>query len=299
MLKTGKHTVTAITRHDSKSALPNGVEVKKVDYESQSSLTEALRGQDALIITMSVFAASDQQSKLFRAAVDAKVPWVLPNEWGADTTNTRLVNDVPGFEKAPKAREELDQLEELSYIAVTTGSWYEWSLSIGAAYGFDFANRTVTLFDEGKTKITTSTWPQVGRAVAALLSLPIKPVDHAEDRCLERFKNSQVYVSSFSVSQKEMLDSVLRETQTSIGDWKVVKEPSHERYANGMKAMQGGDAMGFVRLMYARIFFPDDSDNIEETRGTINELLGLPKENFDEATKAAIERAKENATGYL
>ena len=273
--------------------------MKKVDYESQSSLTEALRDQDALIITMGVFAPPDQQSKLFRAAVEAKVPWVLPNEWGVDTTNKKLVNDVPGFEKAPKAREELEKLGTLSYIAVATGSWYEWSLSIGPAYGFDFANQAVTLYDEGETKITTSTWPQVGRAVAALLSLPIKPEGQAKDRCLERFKNSQVYVSSFSVSQKEMLDSVLRETKTSIDDWKVTKEPSHERYANGMKAMQGGDAMGYVKLMYARVFYPEDADNTGKTKETINELLGLPKENFDEATRAAIQRAKENATGYL
>jgi hypothetical protein len=29
------------------------------------------------------------------------------------------------------------------------------------AFGFDFANHTVTLFDEGNTKICVSTWPQV------------------------------------------------------------------------------------------------------------------------------------------
>ena len=298
MLNTGKHTVTVITRTDSKSALPKGVEVKKVDYDSHSSLTEALRGQDALIITMSVFAPPDQQSKLFRAAVEAGVPWVLPNEWGVDTANTAVVNDVPGFEKPLKARKELEELGKLSYIGVVTSFWYEWSLSIAPAYGFDFANRAVTLYDEGEIKISTSTWPQVGRAVAALLSLPIKSEGTAEDRCLERYKNSSVYVSSFVASQKDILDSVLRVTQTSIDDWKVAKEPSRERYANGMKAMQGGDMMGFVKLMYARGFYGDASP-MESSKGTINELLGLPKENFDEATRAAIQRAKENATGYL
>jgi len=52
-------------------------------------------------------------------------------------------------------------LGKSSYIALSTGFWYEWSLAIPAAYGLDFANRSMTFFDEGETKILTSTWPQV------------------------------------------------------------------------------------------------------------------------------------------
>lgn len=48
-----------------------------------------------------------------------------------------------------------------SYVAITTGFWYEWSLAIGPAFGIDLDKRTVTFFDEGETKISTSTWPQV------------------------------------------------------------------------------------------------------------------------------------------
>ena len=72
--------MTAITRADSKSALPNGVEVKKVDYGSPASLADAVRGHDALVITMGPMAPPDTQSKLLQAAADADVPWVLPNE---------------------------------------------------------------------------------------------------------------------------------------------------------------------------------------------------------------------------
>lgn len=49
LLKTGKHTVTAITRHDSQSTLPEGVDVKKVDYSKHETIVEALKGQDALV----------------------------------------------------------------------------------------------------------------------------------------------------------------------------------------------------------------------------------------------------------
>ena len=293
LLKTGKHTVTAITRADSKSELPEGVEVKKVDYGNPSSLVEALQGQDVLIITMGVFAPPDQESTLIQAAADAGVPWILPNEWSPDTANEALVKDVFPFQKQSKHRELIAKLGESSFVAVSTSFWYEWSLAIPSAYGFDLANQAVTLFDDGETKINTSTWPQVGRAVASLLSLPIQPEGQDKDRCLDRFKNSLVYVSSFTVSQKDILDSVLRVTQTGLGDWKLTKEPAKERYTGGMEAMKKGDRMGFVRMMYTRVFFPDDCGNFEKTKGTINDLLGLPKEDIDEATKAAIQRSKE------
>ena len=144
LLKTGKHTVTAITRVDSNSQVPEGVEAKKVDYDNPSSLVEALQGQDALIITMSVMAPPDQQSKLIQAAADASVPWVLPNEWSPDTAYEALVKDVFPFQKLPKHRDLIVKLGKSCFIAVSTGFWYEWSLAVPAAYGFDFANRAVT-----------------------------------------------------------------------------------------------------------------------------------------------------------
>jgi len=80
LLKTGRHTVTAITRHDSTAALPPGIKTTKVNYDDPATLVAALQGQDALIITMNTQAPPDTQSKLLRAAAEAGVPWVLPNE---------------------------------------------------------------------------------------------------------------------------------------------------------------------------------------------------------------------------
>lgn len=285
LLATGKHNLTAITRLDSKSELPKGIQVAHVDYNDPSTIVAALKGQDALIITLGVMAPHDTQEKLIQAAADANVPWVLPNEWGVDTANEGLVKDISVFSKLVTARQLITEIGKSSYIAVTTGFWYEWSLAIKDAYGFDFANKQVTLFDDGKTKIGTSTWPQVGRAVASLMSLPAEQ--------LEQLKNKITYVSSFTVSQKDMLDSVLRVTGDKIEDWSVTKEDAVERYTNGLAAMQKGDRMGFARMMYTRVFYPDGSGDYEKSKGTSNALLGLPKESIDEATKAAIKRSKE------
>ena len=298
LLRTGKHVVTAITRSGSTNPLPEGVEVKKIDYNDHSSIVEALKGQDALIITLNPQATPGTQAKLIQAAADANVPWILPNDWSPDTANEALARDVFIFQSAQQTRELIEKLGKSSYISVSTGFWYTWSLAVADAYGFDFANRVITFFDDGKTKITTTTWPQVGRAVASLLSLPIQPEGENKDRCVEHLKNRTVYVSSFTVSQKDILDSVLRVTQTSLEDWKITKEPSKERYTGGIEAMKKGDRTGFVKMMYTRVFYPDDTGNVEKTKGTINELLGLPKEDLDDATKAAIKRSEEVPFGY-
>jgi len=294
LLGTGKHTVTAITRADSTTKLPDGLQVKKVNYDDPSSIVEALRGQDALIITMGVMAPHDQESKLIEAAAEANVPWILPNEWSPDTADESLSKEMLVGDGKRKHRGLIEKLGKSSWIAMCTGFWYEWSLALSTGYGFDFANRAVTFFDDGETPISTSTWPQVGRAVASLLSLKVHPDGKGDDNvCLDRFKNGYIYVASFTVSQKDMLESVLRVTKTSIDDWTVTKEPVKERYAGGLEQMKKGERIGFAKALYSRVFYPDGSGNVEKTRGLQNELLGLPKEDIDEFTKIAMQRAEQ------
>ena len=122
--------------------------------------------------------------------------------------------------------------------------------------------------------------------------MPIKPEGSNKEACLENFKNKVVYVSSFTVSQKDMLESALRVTGTKQDDWTITKEPAQERYASGIKEMQEGKRIGFAKMMYTRVFYDDGCGDVEHNKGTINSILGLPKEDIDEATKVAIERSK-------
>ena len=85
LLKTGKHTITAITRAESKSKMPEGVKVAKVNYDDLNTLIDALTGQDAIIITMASGAGAAQAS-LIEAAAKAKVGWVMTNEYCPDVT---------------------------------------------------------------------------------------------------------------------------------------------------------------------------------------------------------------------
>ena len=108
LLATGKHTVTAVTREGSDSKLPEGVVVKKVNYDNEESLVNALKGQEVLIITLSVQAPKDTQSKLVSAAAKAGVPYVFHNTYGGDIHATHIIRKqvsvIPNRKSASKSR---------------------------------------------------------------------------------------------------------------------------------------------------------------------------------------------------
>jgi hypothetical protein len=293
LLQTGKHTVTALTRADSTNKLPSGVHVAKVNYDDPSTLVSALKGQDALIITMAVMAPPGSQDKLIEAAAEAGVPWVIPNDWGLDGDNKSLGDDTKLGPGRAAARQLIEKLGKSSWISSVCGFWYEFSLAGSELrYGFDFPSKTVTFFDDGNTKINTSTWEQCGRAVASLFSLKVLPEDAGDEGpTVSQFGNNYLFTSSFLVSQRDMLDSVLRVTGESETDWTIKHEDAKERYHDGVAQLQSGNMGGFVKLLYTRVFYPDGSGNFEASKGLHNELLGLPKEDLDEATKAAIDMA--------
>ncbi|KXS16160.1 NAD(P)-binding protein [Gonapodya prolifera JEL478] len=289
LLATKNFSVSALTRPNSPNSVPDGAIAKPVDYDVFSTLVDALRGQDVLIITLSVAAPPDTQEKLIRAAGEAGVKWILPNAWGG--SSEAIHRDMPMFPVQSKAWALISEIGKSSYIAVGTGFWYEWSLAIHDAFGFDFANKKVILYDDGNTKLPISTWPQVGRAVASLLSLPIS--DKAKGPSLDMYRNSQVFINSFFVSQNDMFESVLRVTATKREDWTVTFEPSAERFKTNMAELATGNRRAFGRALYARAMYPDGSGNFLKSHTTINDVLGLPTEDIDDATRAAIKRSQE------
>ena len=270
--------------------MPPGITVHKVNYSDPSTLVSALQNQDALIITMGVRAPPDQQTKLIHAAAEAGVKWILPNEFGYDTANEPLCEDImPGAQKKG-FYELIEKLGVSKWVGFVCGFWYEFSLGGSPdRFGFDFRKREVVLFDDGMQPISVTTFSMVGKGVAGLLSLPVKR--EGEGACLEDFVNRHCYVASFVVSQKDMLDSVLRVSKTGIEDWTVTKVKTKERYEKGMARMRSGDYSGLVLGMYSRNFFPDGSGNHSVTRGLDNEKLGLEKEDLDEFTEIAIKQA--------
>ncbi|KAF9243959.1 hypothetical protein DTO012A7_9454 [Penicillium roqueforti] len=288
LLKTGKHTVTALSRRDSSNKLPEGVLVAPVDYSNEATIVAALKGQEFFIITVSPTAPRDTHSKLVRAAAKAGVPYIMPNGYAGDIEHTKLGEDIMLGPVAQAARDEIESLG-MKWITVCCGFWYDYSLAGGEArFGFDFDKRSLTIYDDGTTKNSVSTLSQVGRAVAKVLSFKVLPEDQ-NDKSLtvSRWLNKPVYIKSFVINQTEMFESVKRVTGTSDADWTITHEDSKKRYADGLTMVKTGNMAGFGKLLYARAFFPDDPGDCSAKAQ--NELLGLPEESLDEATRAGVD----------
>ncbi|KAL2192575.1 hypothetical protein P885DRAFT_47330 [Corynascus similis CBS 632.67] len=294
LLRKGQHVITAISRPDSTNTLPEGVQVVRVDYSGDdiSALVEALRGQQAFIITMAVTAPRDTMNKLLRAAAQAGVPYVLPNWFGHDAANDALCRDSFLTQMRDNVRTEIERLGISSPLLLNCNFWYEFSLGGGPdRFGFDFQNRSLIYFDEGEVAINTSTWPQCGRAVANLLSLKVIPEDENDQSpTLAQFKKDGglVYISSFRLSQKDMFESVKRVTGTTDADWTITKESSEQRWKDGTAEVQRGNFKAYTKMLYSRMFFPNGDGDYQSRRALHNDVLGLPVEDLDAATRVAV-----------
>ncbi len=284
--------MTAISRPDSTNKLPDGVHVVRVDYSGDdiSGLVEALRGQQALIVTMAISASRDTMSKLVRAAAQAGVPYILPNWFGHDAANDSLCRDSLLTQMRDSVHDEIKSLGVSSPLFLVCNFWYEFSLGGGPdRFGFDFQNRSLIYFDDGDVVINTSTWLQCGRAVAALLSLKKLPDDDMDQSpTLSQFEGGLVYISSFRLSQKDMFESVKRVTGTTDADWTTTRESAKQRWNDGTAEVLKGNFGAFTKMLYSRMFFPNGDGDYQSRRVLHNNLLGLPVEDLDAATRIAV-----------
>jgi hypothetical protein len=285
-VQTGQHSVTALTRHDSQAKLPDGVHAIRVNYDDDASLIRALENQQFLIITLSVRAPPDLHRRIAAAAGKAGVPYIMPNAFGNPISPDGVKeHDVYGSSVVERVNDV--QNAGSSSVTLPCGFWYEWSLALGEPwFGFTIKERKVTFFDDGKRTISVSTWDQCGRAIAGLLSLP----ESGATPSLAQFKNKEVLINSFRVSQRDMLDSLHRVLGTSDDDWEITYESTEKRIADGAADLTKGVPTGFAKMLYGGGFLPTNQESdFAGTMELANEILGLPKEDLDEATKRVID----------
>lgn len=286
LLQTGQHTVTALTREGSDGQVPEGVQVVRVNYDDEDSLVKALTGQQFLVITLGVRAPEDLHARITAAAAKAGIAYIMPNAYGFPIS-PEGVKDTDLYGKTAVARIADAQTGASSSVTLPCGFWYEWSLACGEQwFGFTIKDRKVTFFDDGTRTISVSTWDQCGRALAALLSLP----GSGSTPALADFKNKDVLINSFRVSQRDMLDSLHRVLGTTDSDWEISHESVAKRLADGAEELAKGVFTGFPKMLYAGAFSPTNQESdFAGTMELANDVLGLPKEDLDEATKRVVD----------
>lgn len=261
-----------------------------VDYDNEETLVSALRGQQFLIVTLSIHAAPDTHGKIIRAAAKAGVQHVMPNVYTCDIVlnNAALGDEVMMRGMHTPTIQDMES-QGLAYTVLVCGLWYEFSLACPPDFlGFDIAKREVVLFDEGNHQVNMSTWTQLGRGVAAFLSLKLLPEDENDTSpTVAGYRNKPLYVSSFHASQRDILASVMRVTGTTESDWKVTTQSSDERVAEGMRQVSQGNLLGMATAYYSRMFSQRGQDAVFEGK-LDNGRLGLGREDMDEATGRAV-----------
>ncbi|PKY00986.1 NAD(P)-binding protein [Aspergillus campestris IBT 28561] len=291
LVQTGKHTVTGLTRQGSHGQQPDGVRHVEVDYDDEASIVDALRGQQFLVITLGVYVPEEVHHRIAVAAGKAGVPYIMPNIFGYPVLE-HAKKDEQGLNNVVHARVDHVRSNGVSSsIRLPCGFWYEWSLATGEQwFGFTIKSRKVTFFDDGRRTLTVSTWDQCGRALAALLSFP----ESGASPSVADFKNQDLLIYSFRVSQRDMLDSLHRVLGTTDDDWEITYESVEKRIADGDKEIAKGIRTGRPKALYGRAFRTDNATaDFADTMSTANEVLGLPTEDLDEATRRTVQMVED------
>ena len=152
----------------------------------------------------------------------------------------------------------------------------------GGFFGIDAKERTARLFDDGETRFSTTTLAQVGLGVAKLFERPLFE--------LEKFKNSFVYINSFTVSQNQILQSVQKATGTSVEDWKVTYVPSDAAIEQGMAEFKTGNFRGLLDVLYGNNAKKGMGGSYDEKLHNV--LLGLKEEDLDVVVKGIIQNVE-------
>lgn len=285
---------TVVTRTDSSATFPDkaNLTVKKGSYTDESFLHDAFTGQDVAIFALH-FSAQQAQNGMIDAAAKAGVKWVIPNEYAGDGLNEEMMSAAPAFAPKLQSRKYVEELskthEGLKWIGVATNPFFEPFL-VGSAkvFGIDTANHIATIYPDASA-FNTSTMDRIGLTVAKLLSLPI--TDSSNSRAsLQHYANNFLYVSSYCVTQTQLLQAIQRAKGESDADWKVRKDQTvAQRIMESEAGMKEGNMQAGFALVVYRYIGEGLGGNYQDKAEADRKVLGLPEE--EESFEAAVKRA--------
>ncbi|KEY69076.1 hypothetical protein S7711_09579 [Stachybotrys chartarum IBT 7711] len=259
LLQSDGFKVQVIRRPSSTKTFPNEVHVVDAALDSPDVLTEALRGQDAVISTLGVWQA-DQQRHLVDACIAAGVHRFLPAEYGADLENAK-VRSLPAYETHVKIREyiiEKSKTCDLTYTFVHTGAFLDWGLE--RDFILRISDYKPILVDAGKSVFSTTTLSSVADALEGVLT-------H-----LNETKNRPVYIEDIKLSQALVFDLAKQVAPSKPWEATVVKLDDMTAEADQRVSEGKLDAQTLVPYLFRALMDPDCGGAFATLD---NELLGV------------------------
>ncbi|KIM21337.1 hypothetical protein M408DRAFT_304873 [Serendipita vermifera MAFF 305830] len=278
LLKSGKFEITVLARTSSSFTSSNpSVKVAKLDYSNKQELVDVLRGNDAVVFTLGDPANLETNSKyIIDAAIEAGVKRIIPSEYGGDIhTDTALTNVV--FTPKLKVAEYINAKSsagEIEFTTITNGPFFDWGLT-HQFLGFDIPNKKVTIYNGGTRLFNATTLESIATAIVSVLSSP------------EQYKNRDLRISDFHISQKDILSILEAETNSKF---EVAQEVDADKLQETSQAnLRKGD-WSFPNVFGAlvgSVFALDAASHWGESDDTPG--LGIPKKDLREEIKKVLQ----------
>jgi uncharacterized protein YbjT (DUF2867 family) len=139
--------------------------------------------------------------------------------------------------------------------------------------GLNYANRTITLTDDGKGHFSTTTLANTALALNRIL---LNPSSSA---------NQIIFLSGFATTQEELVETIERLTGEK---WKRESINTAETIPALKKAWDSGDAFAGYGLINIGFTKGTYSGHFEPAKKIWNEDLGLPGKELDGVVREAL-----------
>ncbi|KAF2012407.1 isoflavone reductase family protein-like protein CipA [Aaosphaeria arxii CBS 175.79] len=276
LVNDSEFNVTVIARKDGQS-VPKGVSIKIVDTDSVDAITEALRGQDALIDATSG-PDSTLGMRFIDAAAAAGVYRVIPGEFSADVQSAEARSPLV-FHGKNMAFEHLKKLSaegKITYTTISNAAFLDWNLRTGFI-NIDIHNKKVQYLNDGTDVFPWTHLSSVGTAVVNALAKP------------QETENRACYISNIRKSQKQMVD--LAKDSLGADGWdestidaeKALKAAAESMLSGTINMQVIGDMIRWSCTVYSPRWEQQDD----------NKLLGVRNLTDDEVMKLIKEIAAE------
>ncbi|GJC78512.1 isoflavone reductase IRL [Colletotrichum liriopes] len=267
--------VTLLQRSSSKVKLPPHLKTITIaDTYPTDELVPAFAGQDVIVNCMTSLSVADQ-FRMIDAAITAGVKRYVPSEYGLNNMrpDAQALNVV--FHDKGKVQEYLRSKADqgvLEWMSVSCGMWLKWSM-VHEFLGMHVKEERFVLWDNGEGLMSFTTEENTAAGLVRALQIPAET------------KNTNVLLSDFAVSQKQLLEAIERiqgvKYATETIDSRVLIE---EKQA----AVRNGDASATFSLIETGFVTGKYGGHLEEEGVIMNEKLGLPKKSLDEVVQAAL-----------
>ncbi|KAF5259324.1 hypothetical protein FOXYS1_10057 [Fusarium oxysporum] len=186
-------TVTVMSRNPSGvKDLPSSVEVAQVDYSSQDSLVEALRGHDVAIATFGSAAIMNQE-QIIDASITAGVKRYIPADWGSLTTDPKartLPINYPLIQVQEYLKKKADA-GTLEYTIFSVGAFLDYVLDF--PFILDLRTQSIQLYDHGEHPFSSTSVHSIGKAISGAL------------KAHEATKNRNLFIHDTVLTQAKVL----------------------------------------------------------------------------------------------